>query len=149
VGAGPGELTLEIKRVFPGARPVVFEAFTDPDVLMKWWGPEGFTIPSLDYAPSVGAGYRIEMKPPGGDPFYLRGEFREVAPPERLAYSFAWEEPDPDDVENLVALSFQDLGSSTAVLLHHQPFKTEARRELLHNGWTESFDKLQGLLGQR
>ena len=148
MGTGTDELTLEIRRVFPSARPVVFEAFVDPDVMKKWWGPEGFTIPSLDYDPRIGAGYRIEMKPPGADPFYLRGEFREVDPPERLAYSFAWEEPDPDDVENLVELSFQDLDGSTVVLLDHAPFKTEPRRELLRSGWTDSLNKLEQLLAQ-
>jgi uncharacterized protein YndB with AHSA1/START domain len=146
VGKGASQLTLEIRRVFPAARPAVFEAFTDPDILMKWWGPKGFTIPSLDYEPRVGGGYRIEMKPPGADPFYLRGEFQEVDPPERLAYSFAWEQPDPDDVENLVTLSFEDLSGSTVVLLDHAPFKTEARRELLRGGWTDSLDKLEQLL---
>ena len=45
--------------------------------------------------------YRIEMQPPEGDAFYLIGEVREVDPPARLAYTFIWEDPDPDDVETL------------------------------------------------
>jgi len=44
------------------------------------------------------------MQPPEGDRFYLTGEFREVDPPARLAYTFIWEYPDPDDVEMLVEL---------------------------------------------
>ena len=85
------------------------------------------------------------MQPPQGDAFCLIGEFREVDPPARLAYTFVWEDPDPDDVETLVALLFHGLGESTEVALTQGPFKTEARRALHREGWTDSFDKLEKL----
>ena len=143
---GPGDLALEIERVLPARPAPVFAAFTDPDQLVKWWGPEGFVIPSLDFPARAGESYRIEMQPPDGGAFYLAGEFREVTPPQRLTFTFAWEEPDPDDVENLVALSFGNLGESTEVSLEQAPFRTEARRELHRDGWTDSLDKLDRLL---
>jgi uncharacterized protein YndB with AHSA1/START domain len=138
-----GELILETRRVLHAPASVVFEAFSAQDELAKWWGPQGFTIPSLDFNPGVGDGYRIEMQPPVGDRFYLTGEFREVDPPARLAYTFVWEDPDPEDVETLVELSFRALGESTEVLLTQGAFLTEARRELHRNGWRDSFDKLE------
>jgi uncharacterized protein YndB with AHSA1/START domain len=144
--AQSGGLTLEIKRVFAAAPPVVFSAFSTPDELAKWWGPEGFTVPSLDFNPGVGESYRIEMQPPDGDPFYLTGKFREVDPPARLAFTFIWEDPDPDDIETLVELSFRDLGGATEVVLTQASFKAEARRELHRNGWTDSFNKLETLI---
>jgi uncharacterized protein YndB with AHSA1/START domain len=140
------ELTLEMKRVVPAAPSVVFHAFGDASELAKWWGPNGFTTPSLEFDPRVGAGYRIEMRPPAGDPFHLTGEFREVEPPARLAYTFVWEPPDPDDVETLVDLSFREVGESTEVVLTQGPFKTEGRRALHRDGWTDSFDKLERLV---
>ena len=138
-----GKLTLEIKRVFPAAPSVVFSGFSDPDKLAKWWGPEGFTVPSLEFDPYVGARYRIEMQPPHGDPFYLAGQFREVDPPVLLVFTFVYEDPDPDDVETLVGLSFRDLGDSTEIVYSQGPFKTAARRALHRDGWTDSFDKLE------
>ncbi len=141
----PGDLILELKRVVPQPRAAVFAAFTDPDELVKWWGPKGFTVPGLELEARVGERYRIEMQPPDGDRFHLVGEFRVVDPPARLAYTFVWEEPDPDDVETLVELSFSDLGGSTEVRLTQGPFKTEARWSLHRDGWTESFDKLEQL----
>jgi uncharacterized protein YndB with AHSA1/START domain len=146
MAARSGELTLEAKRVVPAAPAVVFRAFSAPDELAKWWGPEGFTAPSLEFDPRVGDSYRIEMQPPEGDPFYLTGEFREVEPPARLAYTFVWEDPDPDDVETLVELSFRDLGESTEVVFTQGPFKTEARLALHRDGWGDSFDKLELLI---
>jgi uncharacterized protein YndB with AHSA1/START domain len=149
VAAQSGELILEMKRVFPAARRAVYGAFIDPGELAKWWGPESFTTPSMEFDPRVGGTYRIEMQPPDGDSFYLTGAFREVDPPARLAYTFMWEDPDPDDVETLVELSFRDLGESTEVTFTQGLFKTEARRGLHRDGWTDSFDKLEQLMSVR
>src|SRR5215218_6056703 len=146
--AGSDDLMLELERVLPEAPPVVFAAFTDPDELINWWGPEGFTSPSLKFQARVGENYRIEMQPPEGDPFYLTGEFREVNPPERVAFTFVWEPADPDDVETLAQLSFRDLGESTEVRFTQGPFKTEARRTLHWEGWGDSFDKLERVLSE-
>jgi len=143
------ECMLELERVLPRPRPIVFAAFSDPDELWKWWGPEGFTVPHLEFEARVGEHYRIEMQPPEGERFYLAGQFREVDPPVRLAYTFVWEEPDEDDVETLVVLSFGDRGESTEVALTQGPFKTEARRALHRDGWTDSFDKLERLISRQ
>jgi len=140
---------LEMVRALPVAPARAFAAFTftDPDELAKWFGPEGFSVGSLDSDPRVGGTYRIEMQPPEGDPFYLGGEFREVDPPGRLAFTFVYEEPDPDDVETLVELSFRDRGDSTEVAFTQGRFKTEARRQLHRDGWRDSFDRLAQVMG--
>ena len=139
-------MELELERIVPGSPAAVYEAVADPARLARWWGPQGFTIPSLDWEPRAGAAYRIQMQPPEGDAFYLAGEFREVDPPGRLAFTFRWEDPDPDDVENVALLTIAGRGGSTHVALVQGPFRTEARRQLHDDGWTDSFDKLEGLL---
>lgn len=145
--AAPSEdLALEIVRTLPAAPPIVFAAFTDPKELARWWGPEGFAIPSLQFNPRVGASYRIEMQPPEGDSFYLTGEFREVDSPSRLAFTFVWEPPDPDDAATLAELSFRDVGGSTEVTFKQGLFRTDERRSLHEAGWGDSFDKLERLL---
>jgi uncharacterized protein YndB with AHSA1/START domain len=139
-------LMLEIDRLLSGPVDVVFAAASDPDELRKWWGPKGFVTPSLTFRPSVGETYRIEMQPPEGDSFHVTGEFREVDPPVRLAYTFVWEPPDRDDVETLVELSFRDSGGATELSLAQGPFKTEERRTLHRDGWTESLERLEAML---
>ena len=148
MAAQTGDLILQMSRALPVARARVFAAFTDPDELAEWFGPEGFSVGSLDSDLRVGGNYRIEIQPPEGDPFYLGGEFREVDPPGRLAFTFVYEEPDPDDVETLVELSFRDRGDSTEVVFTQGPFRTEARRELHRDGWTDSFDRLAQVVSQ-
>ena len=137
---------LQIDRVLPAPPPVVFAAFIQPDELRKWWGPEGFSIPSLQFEPRTGEAYRIEMQPPEGDAFHLTGEFRDVDSPSRLAFTFVWEPADADDVETVAELMFRASGESTELSLSQGPFKTEERLDLHRDGWTESFDKLEALL---
>jgi uncharacterized protein YndB with AHSA1/START domain len=146
VVAQSGGLTLDMKRVLPAPRSLVFSACTEPEKLAKWWGPRGFTAPSIELDVRVGGSYRIAMQPPEGELFHLSGEFLEVDPPARLAYTFRWEEPDPDDRETVVTLSLRDLGESTEVVLAQGSFATEPRRALHENGWTDGFDRLQELM---
>jgi uncharacterized protein YndB with AHSA1/START domain len=143
------ELALHMKRVLPAPRPLVFRACTEPSELANWWGPRGFTTPGIELELRVGGSYRIAMQPPDADLFYLSGEFVEVDPPTRLAYTFRWEDPDPDDRETLVTLSFGDLGESTELLFTQGAFATEGRRALHDQGWTDGLDRLHEVLSTR
>ena len=146
--AQSGELALQMKRVIHAPRPLVFNALTEPDELAEWWGPSGFTAPSVEVDLRVGGSYRFAMQPPDGDLFYLSGEFRKVDPPAHLAYTFRWEDPDPDDRETLVTLSLQDLGESTELVFAQRAFATQARRALHEQGWTDCLDRLQELMSR-
>ena len=142
-------LSLELTRRFAAAPEGGFELLIDPAQLARWWGPRGFSIPSVDFVARTGATYRIEMQPPGGDAFHLTGTFREVEPPSRLAFSFKWEPADPDDVETVAQLSLEPVDDSTEIRLVQGPFKTGERCALHRDGWTESLDKLGELLDRR
>jgi uncharacterized protein YndB with AHSA1/START domain len=137
---------LTLERVLPAPRPAVWEAMTNARQLAQWWGPAGFSIPEIEFDPSVGAEYRITMQPPEGEPFHLNGEFREVDPPSRLSFTFNWEPPDPDDRETLAEVRLIDKGGSTEVQFSQGRFATEERRSLHDGGWTDSFEKLERLL---
>ena len=149
MAATSGELTLHLERVLPAPRALVFRMHSDPELFAQWWGPKGFSAPSVDLDVRVGGRYRIAMQPPEGDRFYLSGEFREVDPPARLAYTFRWEDPDPDDRETMVVFSLRDLGGSTELTVDQGPFATEERRALHEQGWTETVDRLTELLTSR
>jgi uncharacterized protein YndB with AHSA1/START domain len=141
-----GQLMLAMRREFPAVRTVVFASFVDPDRFGKWFGPRGFAVSSVEFEPRVGARYRIELQPPDGATFGVTGEVTEVDPPSRLAFTFVYEEPNPDDVETTVSVCFLDRGESTAVDLTQGPFRTEQRRALHAGGWSDSLDKLERLI---
>ncbi len=127
----------------------VFAAFITQDELAEWWGPKGFTSPSIDLDPRVGGGYRIAMQPPEGDVFHLSGEFLEVEPPDRLSYTFRWEEPTPDDRQTVVTLTLREVDGSTNVVLDQGVFATEERLALHTQGWTDSLERLYELVASR
>ena len=127
----------------------MFSALIEPYELAKWWGPKGFTAPSIELEPRFGGTYRIAMQPPEGELFHLSGEFRDVNAPARLAYTFRWEEPTRDDRETVVTLSLRDRDGSTALSVDHGAFATEERRALHERGWTESLDRLEELISSR
>jgi uncharacterized protein YndB with AHSA1/START domain len=139
-------LTLHLARVLPASRTLVFRALTEADLLAKWWGPKGFSAPSIELDLGIGAGYRIAMQPPDGALFFLAGEFLEVDPPTRLVSTFRWEDPDPEDRETTVTCSLGNLDKSTELTVDQGAFATEARRALHVQGWTESLYRLQELM---
>lgn len=141
-------LVLRVTQIVPAPPVAVYRALSDPGELVKWWGPRGFTAPSVEFDPRVGGSYRIAMQPPEGDLFFLSGEFREVDPPVRLAYTFRWDPPDPDDRQTVARLSLGDRGERTEVLLTQGEFATEERLALHEQGWIDSFRRLAQVLGE-
>lgn len=139
-------LRVQLTRVLDAAPPTVWRFLTEPDELASWWGPAGFTSRAAELDLRVGGRYRIEMKPPEGDAFFLQGEFRRIAPPSLLGYTFRWEDPDPDDQETVVTLSLTHLGEKTELALDQGPFATGARLALHRGGWSDSLDKLAARL---
>ena len=102
-------ITLHLRRTFDAPRERVFRAWTDPIKLREWWGPPGFTCPVAEMNLRAGGEYRLAMKPPDGEEFFVAGIFQEVTPPERLVYTWAWEEDDMGTGETLVTVEFKDV----------------------------------------
>ncbi len=140
------ETTLRITRTFAAPRDRVFQAWTDPEKLKQWWGPPGYVTLVAEVDLRVGGHYRFGMKKiPDGEIFYLSGSYREVRPPERLVYTWRWEN-EPHGTETLVAVEFRGLGASTEVVLSHEMFPTRDARDQHDMGWTGCLERLVALL---
>ena len=137
---------LRMGRRLPARRDEVWSALTDSAKLVRWWGPKGFTVPSVDWEARTGNTYRIAMQPPDGEMFHIVGEFKEVDPPAQLAFTFVYDQPAPDDRETLATLSLEGRGDHTTVELSLGEFATEERRALHEGGWSDSFERLEELL---
>ena len=136
------ETTLRLRRTFAAPREKVFRAWTQPEELTKWWGPEGYATPSAEVDLRVGGKYRLGMmKLPDGKIFYLSGTYREVRPPERLVYTWRWE-AQPEHGETLVTVEFRAVGDSTEVDLIHEVFPTQKARDDHNRGWSGCLDRL-------
>ena len=87
----PSDREVLITRVFDAPRDRVFRAHVDPKALPEWWGPRDYatTVDRWDVRP--GGGWRIVQRTPAGKEHAFRGEFREIVPPERLTWTFEYE----------------------------------------------------------
>lgn len=146
-GAPAPALALELDRWFAAPIERVFEAFTDPELLRRWWGPRGFTFEEIDFPAAVGESYRVALRAPDGSRFAHVGRFHEVTPPTRLSYSWEWIEGPLQRGETLVELTFRAERGGTRVALKHSGFADVASRDA-HRGWPESFDRLTHWLGE-
>ena len=140
------DTSLRLEKVLPMPPERLFAAFVDAEQLPQWFGPVGFTALALRFDAVEGGNYRLAMQPPEGDAFHIRGTFRTVEAPRHLAFTFVYEEPDPDDQETLVTVTFEPAEQGTRVVVEQRPFKTAARCALHRDGWTDSLERLEQAL---
>lgn len=127
-----------------GAPPAeVFAAWTDPDLLGRWFAPGEMSarVSELDARP--GGRFRVEMHHPSGVVHTVAGAYREVQPNQRLVFTWAWEgEAAP---ETTVTVELRPVGDGTELVLTHEGFPTRDLAEQHTHGWGGSTDKLVGL----
>jgi uncharacterized protein YndB with AHSA1/START domain len=81
-----GDREIVMTRVFDAPRHLVFEAFTKPELLKRWFGPRGFTMSVCEVDFRVGGGFRFVLEAPNGKGMGMRGVYKEIAPPERTVH---------------------------------------------------------------
>jgi uncharacterized protein YndB with AHSA1/START domain len=140
--------TLRFTRRIAASREKVFRAWTEPQELMKWWQPNGFTAPSAEIDLREGGRYRIAMQPHKGPLRYLCGQYLEVRPPERLVMTWSSEgSPLHDGYESLLTVEFISRGAETTeVTLTHERLPGQYVRDF-DAGWLSTLDRLGEYLG--
>ena len=146
---------VEITRIFEAPRELVWKAWTNPEHLMRWWGPEHFTSPACAIDLRVGGKYHFCMQAPDGQKFWSTGVYQELVAPERMVYSdsFADEEGNAvpasyygmgDDIPftMMITVTFEDIGGKTRMTLNHVGLPAGEMSEMTVAGWNGSFDKL-------
>ena len=128
---GPAQRELVITREFDAPRELVYEAWTDPQHAAQWWGPRHHParLIKMDVRPG-GAWRHCLQSTETGDDLWHGGVFREVVPPERLVFTFAWEEEGERGLETLVTVTFADIGGRDPHDAHPDavPVRRRARR---------------------
>jgi len=135
----PTELRLE--RTFAAQPERVFAAWTEPEVLRRWWAAavDGDT-PRADVDLRVGGAYRLTMRDPEGTEFTVAGTFTEIDPPHRLAYTWAWQGL---DVDTRVTVEFLAEGDGTRVVITHTGLPSDELRAQHEHGWIAVLDNLE------
>jgi uncharacterized protein YndB with AHSA1/START domain len=143
------ELQLTITRVFDAPRDLVFKAWTERDRVLRWLGPTGFTALEFEMERRPGGAWRSRMRSPEGVVHSNGGVVREIVAPERLVFTFAWDNQDGSPGrEMLVTITLADLDGGTEMTFHQAAFESIEDRDGHRGGWSESFDKLAGYLAK-
>lgn len=150
---------LVITRVFDAPRDLVFKSWTEPEHVMRWWGPKGFTCPVCKIDLRPGGVFFNCMRSPDGKDYWSRGVYLKIVKPERIVCTdtFADEKGNPVSPrqygmspdwpeEAQIAVTLAQHGRKTKFTLHHYPIKPGTERDMCQQGWNESLDKLEDYL---
>ncbi|MHB8384751.1 MAG: SRPBCC domain-containing protein [Candidatus Binataceae bacterium] len=141
--AESSERTLVITRIFDAPRSLVFKAWTEREHRMRWWGPRGFTVTFCEMDLRPGGGWRLSMRSPGGREDRQVGIFREIVRPERLVFTYAFEDAAGNvGHETLVTVTFAEHEGKTKLTVNQAVFETAAVRDDHVHGWGEALDRL-------
>jgi uncharacterized protein YndB with AHSA1/START domain len=141
-------LILRLSRSFAAPRDRVFRAFTAPAQLAKWWGPKGFTVPACTMDVRAGGTWHTVMRSPEGKDHIVSGVYREIIPPERLVFTWAWEEDGARGHETIVTIELFETPGGTRLELTHGTFENEDSRDRHRHGWSGCFDCLEQALAE-
>jgi NADPH2:quinone reductase len=160
-GQQVAEEVLVVTHVFDAPQVLVFKAWTEPDRVMRWWGPRDFTAPFCKIDLRVGGIFLNCMRSPEGREFWSQGIYRTIMEPERLVFTdtFADSEgrPVPPEqygmspdwpAEAIVDVTLAERAGKTRVTVRHSPLPQGPERELCQQGWNESLEKLGDYLAE-
>lgn len=139
---------LVIERMFDAPRALVWKVFTDPDHAVGWMGPRDYPSRLHESDLRPGGKWRgILRAADGSRELGQGGEFHEVREPERLAFTFGWDEEDGSrGPETLVEIDFIERGNKTLMTFRQGVFDTTANRDGHNGGWNSSFGRLDDYL---
>ncbi len=137
--------TVRIERTFAAPAEDVFDAWTSPEVMRRWFHcARDWETPEAEVDLRVGGKIRVVMRRPDGTEVEAQGEYTLIDRPYRLVMT--WTFDDEPSNEQLIELSFSESGGSTTVLLVNSRISTEARRDAQDWGWHGCLDQLERAL---
>ncbi|HEV7281855.1 MAG TPA: SRPBCC domain-containing protein [Pirellulaceae bacterium] len=148
-----------IERTFDAPRELVFQAWTDPAILERWYAPHGCTIVIQEYDFREGGTIRTEIRSPDGHACRCRGTFRRIVVPERIVFDLGIvnEQGEPAEPVSLgmdpdwprtttIDVAFEEQGGRTRLMLRQDVSESLAKRTGAYPSWLQMFDRLDGVL---
>ena len=151
-----------ITRIFDAPRALVWKAWTDPQYVMQWWGPKGFTAPVCRMDFRVGGRFVCCMRSPEGQEFWNAGEYHEIVPYEKIVSSMYFADSEGNRVEAAEygidhqaiedahdVVLFEDLGDGrTKLTLIGNETAEEATKSGQAEGWNQILEKMAAVVAR-
>jgi uncharacterized protein YndB with AHSA1/START domain len=132
--------TLVVRRRINATRETLFAAWTRPELMVRWWGPQGVVCPAAEIDLRVGGSYRIANQFPDGTLVWIAGIFEAIEPLHRLTYT--WNLESQNGPVERVTVCFEAHGASTEVVLTHERIPDGSTRAGHERGWIGCLDSL-------
>jgi uncharacterized protein YndB with AHSA1/START domain len=148
------ETKLVITRIFNAPVEKVWDAWTIPEKMMKWWGPKEYTCPDCTIDLRVGGKYLFSMQDSKGSKIWGTGEYKEISRPSKLVFSDSFSDEKGNVVssehygmsglplEMTVTVILEDMNGKTKMTMTHEGLPAGGHFEGATAGWGTSFDKL-------
>ena len=143
----PSDREIVLTRVFDARRHLVFDAFTKPELLKRWFGPRGWSLVVCEVDLRVGGTFRFVLRGPDGTDMGMRGVYREIMSPERSVHMESFD--DYPGESQVTAVLVEQAGKTTltvTVLYPSQEVRDIVIRSGMEHGAAESYDKLAEML---
>jgi uncharacterized protein YndB with AHSA1/START domain len=135
--------SLTLKRRLNASPSKVYAAWTDPEQIVRWFGPDNGGVDSAEMDVRSGGHYRVAFHTEDGEEHHVSGVYREVVTDERLVFTWAWRST--PERESLVTILIKPDGDGALLTLIHEQFFDEAARDRHGYGWNGSLNKLEKL----
>src|SRR6184192_419978 len=143
----PSDREIVLTRVFDAPRDMVWDAFTKPELLKRWFGPRGWSLVVCEVDLRVGSGFRFVLRGPDGRDMGMRGVYREIVPPERSVHMESF---DDYPGESQVSAVFVEQGGKTTltatILYPSKEVRDAVIKSGMEHGAAETYDRLAELL---
>jgi uncharacterized protein YndB with AHSA1/START domain len=136
---------LVVRKIIRATAERLFDSWTQPEQLKKWWGPRPVVCIDAEVDLKVGGRYRIANQFPDGKVLWISGEFEAIDRPHKLVYT--WRVGTEEGASERVTVTFETRGQHTEVIVTHERIPTDALRDLHLQGWFGCLEGLAKYLG--
>jgi uncharacterized protein YndB with AHSA1/START domain len=137
--------SLQVRKFIKAKRERVYAAWTDPELMKKWFAPGTMTVPAAEANAIEGGQYHIQMRKESGELHTAYGEYQQIIPQQKLVFTWGWE--GPNHYETLVTVEFNDKDGGTEVILTHERFKDAEDARHHTEGWQGCLESLEKHFG--
>lgn len=139
---------VRLQRTVNAPPDEVFDAWTRPDLLTRWFAPAPAVVGRVEVDPTVGGAWLIRMDAPEGVVYTAAGTYRVVDRPDRLVFTFDWqEEASRMGTESVVTVTFRAVDGGTELTLVHEGLPGADEVDGHGAGWTACLAQLEGVVG--
>ena len=139
----PSPREIVMTRVFDAPRSMVFDAFTKPELLKRWFGPRGWSLVVCEVDYRVGGSFRFVLRGPDGKDMGMRGVYREIAAPDRSVHTESFDDFPGESIVTTVMVEDRGRTTMTATLLYpSQEVRDAVIKSGMEHGAAETYDKL-------